>query len=144
MCQFEQEQRAIQAEETLKKTRWNNSVTAERLQEEFRRLSVEMTSKVDENEKQATKALAEANELRQQNRILEGRLQEANEDLELIKDQNEVRLQDLVNQNDVKAKHIEQMSLELDNKSKLLEHAKKLEEEEHEALSRKCKCSKLR
>ncbi|BFG23324.1 hypothetical protein CerSpe_095980 [Prunus speciosa] len=136
-AKVEQEQRAIQAEETLKKTRWNNSVTAERLQEEFRRLSVEMTSKVDENEKQATKALAEANELRQQNRILEEMLQEANEELELIKDQNEVRLQDLVNQIDVKAKHIEQISLELDNKSKLLEHAKKHEEEEHEALSMK-------
>lgn len=136
-AKVEQEQRAIQAEEALKKTRWNNSVTAERLQEEFRRLSVEMTSKVDENEKQATKALAEANELRQQNRILEEMLQEANEELELIKDRNEVRLQDLVNQIDVKAKHIEQISLELDNKSKLLEHAKKHEEEEHEALSMK-------
>ncbi|ONI25293.1 hypothetical protein PRUPE_2G294200 [Prunus persica] len=136
-AKVKQEQRAIQAEEALKKTRWNNSVTAERLQEEFRRLSVEMTSKVDENEKQATKALAEANELRQQNRILEDMLQEANEELELIKDQNEVRLQDLVNQIDVKAKHIEQISLELDNKSKLLEHAKKHKEEEHEALSMK-------
>ncbi|KAH0978941.1 hypothetical protein GBA52_006118 [Prunus armeniaca] len=136
-AKVEQEQRAIQAEEALKKTRWNNSVTVERLQEEFRRLSVEMTSKVDENEKQATKALAEANELRQQNRILEEMLQEANEELELIKDRNEVRLQDLVNQIDVKAKHIEQISLELDNKSKLLEHAKKHEEEEHEALSMK-------
>ncbi|CAB4301845.1 unnamed protein product [Prunus armeniaca] len=88
-AKVEQEQRAIQAEEALKKTRWNNSVTVERLQEEFRRLSVEMTSKVDENEKQATKALAEANELRQQNRILEEMLQEANEELELIKDRNE-------------------------------------------------------
>nr|XP_009798177.1 PREDICTED: LOW QUALITY PROTEIN: myosin-7-like [Nicotiana sylvestris] len=40
----EQEQRAIRAEEALRKTRWQNASTAERLQEEFKRLSVQMAS----------------------------------------------------------------------------------------------------
>ncbi|KAM2281657.1 hypothetical protein ACFX1S_042225 [Malus domestica] len=136
-AKVEQEYRAIQAEEALKKTRSNNSDTVERLQEEFRKLSVEMTSKVDENEKQATKAMTEANELRRQNRILEEMLQKANEELELIKGETEVKLQDLVNQIEVKAKRIEQMSSELDNTSKKLEKVKRQEEEEHEALSMK-------
>ncbi|KAM2975864.1 hypothetical protein FF1_001977 [Malus domestica] len=136
-AKVEQEYRAIQAEEELKKTRSKNSETAEHLQEEVRKLSVEMTSKVDENEKQATKAMAEANELRRQNRVLEEMLQKANEELELIKDETEVKLQDLINQNEVKAQRIEQMSLELDNTSKHLEKVKKHEEEEHEALSMK-------
>ncbi|XP_009349344.2 sarcolemmal membrane-associated protein [Pyrus x bretschneideri] len=136
-AKVEQEYRAIQAEEALKKTRSNNSDTVERLQEEFRKLSVEMTSKVDETEKQVTKVMTEANELRRQNRILEEMLQKANEELELIKGETEVKLQDLVNQIEVKAKRIEQMSSELDNTSKQLEKVKRREEEEHEALSMK-------
>ncbi|KAM5557330.1 hypothetical protein ABKV19_024621 [Rosa sericea] len=122
----EQEQRATEAEEALRKTRGNSAVTAERLQDELRKLSVEMASKVDENEKQSTKALAEANELRMQNRILEEKLQKSNEQLELIKDQI-----------DVKAKHVEQISLELENKSKQLEYAELHKEEKHEALTMK-------
>lgn len=122
----EQEQRATQAEEALRKTRWNSAATAERLQDELRKLSVEMASKLDENEKQTTKAMAEANELRVQNRILEEMVQKSNEQLELIKDQV-----------DVKAKQVEQMSLELENKSKQLEYAKLHKEEKHEALTMK-------
>ncbi|KAL0408260.1 UNVERIFIED_CONTAM: hypothetical protein Sradi_1760400 [Sesamum radiatum] len=38
----EQEQRAIRAEESLKKMRWKNANMAERLQDEFRKLSVQM------------------------------------------------------------------------------------------------------
>ncbi|XP_062001397.1 uncharacterized protein LOC133718551 [Rosa rugosa] len=122
----EQEQRATEAEEALRKTRGNSAATAERLQDELRKLSVEMASKVNENEKQSTKALAEANELRVQNRILEEKLQKSNEQLELIK-----------NQIDVKAKHVEQISLELENKSKQLEYAELHKEEKHEALTMK-------
>ncbi|KAK6137621.1 hypothetical protein DH2020_028647 [Rehmannia glutinosa] len=67
----EQEQRAIKAEETLRKTRRQNANTAERLQEEFKRLSMQMVSTFESNEKLATKALAEANELRLQKSRLE-------------------------------------------------------------------------
>lgn len=67
----EQEQRAIQAEENLRKTRWKNAITAERLQEKCKRLSLEMESKLSEHENLTTKTLAEANNLRQQNKNLE-------------------------------------------------------------------------
>lgn len=122
----EQEQRATQAEEALRKTRWNSAATSERLQDELRKLSVEMASKLDETEKQTTKALAEANELRVQNKILEEMLQKSNQQLELIKDQV-----------DAKEKQVEQMSLELENKSKQLEYAELHKEEKHEALTMK-------
>ncbi|KAJ0104887.1 hypothetical protein Patl1_17736 [Pistacia atlantica] len=65
-AKIEQEQRAIQAEEALRKTRLKNANTAERLQEEFRRLSAQMASTFDANEKVAMKAFAEASELRTQ------------------------------------------------------------------------------
>ncbi|KAG2711301.1 hypothetical protein I3760_04G070800 [Carya illinoinensis] len=129
----EQEQRAIRAEEGLRKTRWNNAATAERLQEEFRRLSVEMASKLDENEKQATKALTEARELRLQKINLEELLEKANEELGLIKHQNEVKQQQLLNQIHLDENKIEEMSLELDQKSMQLEYAQKHEREDHEA-----------
>lgn len=74
-AKVEQEQRAIRAEEDLRRTRWSNSNAAERLQEEFKRLSVEMASKFDENEKLA-------NDLRTQKTVLEEKLQKANEDRE--------------------------------------------------------------
>uniref|UniRef100_A0A1J3FI41 C2 NT-type domain-containing protein n=1 Tax=Noccaea caerulescens TaxID=107243 RepID=A0A1J3FI41_NOCCA len=67
----EQEQRAIKAEENLRKTRWKNAITAERLQEKCKRLSLEMESKLSEHENLTTKTLAEANDLRRQNKTLE-------------------------------------------------------------------------
>ncbi|KAG7533920.1 NT-type C2 domain [Arabidopsis thaliana x Arabidopsis arenosa] len=66
----EQEQRAIKAEENLRKTRWNNAITAERLQEKCKRLSLEMESKLSEHENLTKKTLAEANDLRLQNKTL--------------------------------------------------------------------------
>lgn len=129
----EQEQKAIQAEEVLRNTKLNNAIRAEHVQDEVRRISLEMSSKVDENEKQATEALREANELCLQNKILEDKLQKANRDIGLIKDQEKVKLQELVNKMDLKAKHIEQMSFELNEKSQQVEQAQKQEEEKQEA-----------
>ncbi|XP_059629278.1 uncharacterized protein LOC132271807 isoform X2 [Cornus florida] len=134
-AKVEQEQRAIQAEEALRKTRWNNANAAERLQEEFRRLSVEMASKFDENEKKAMKSVAEANDLRQQKSRLEELLQRANEELGITKDQYEVKLQELSNQTDMKAKQIERMSLELDERSAQVQNIEKLKEESLEAFT---------
>ncbi|KAH7538008.1 hypothetical protein FEM48_Zijuj03G0153800 [Ziziphus jujuba var. spinosa] len=129
----EQEKKAIQAEEALQNTKLNNAIRAEHLQDDFRRLSLEMATKVDVNEKQAAEALREANDLRLQNKILEDKLQKATREIELIKDQEKVKLQELVNKMDLKAKQIEQTSLELNEKSQQGEQAQKQEEEKHEA-----------
>lgn len=131
----DQEQRAIRAEEELRKTRWKNTATAERLQEEFKRLSVDMASKLDENEKLTMKVMTEANELRMQKAYLEEMLQKANDKLDLIKDQNGVQLQELSDQIEQKDKQIQKMSLELDHNSCQLIDAQKSEAQKHEALS---------
>lgn len=131
-AKIEQEQRAIRAEETLRKTRWNNTQSAERLQEEFRRLSVDMTSKFDENEKVAMKAVTEANDLRVQKRILEEMLQKANEEIGLVKDQYDVKVQELSKKIDLKTKQIEKMALDLDKNTEQLESTEKQEGEKHE------------
>ncbi|XVF09865.1 hypothetical protein REPUB_Repub07fG0133900 [Reevesia pubescens] len=132
----EQEQRAIRAEEALRKMRWKNAVTAERLQEEFKRLSVEMATKFDENEQMTMKAVAEANELHIQKRNLEEMLQKANEELRLLKDRTGIERQDLSDQLDLKAKEIEQMSMELNDKTMRLEYAQKQDKEKQEAFSK--------
>ncbi|XP_048142001.1 interaptin [Rhodamnia argentea] len=133
---IELEQRAIRAEEALRKTRLKNALTAERLQEDFRRLSVEMTSKFDENEKLAVKALDEANELRQQKEILEEMLQKANEELRLRNDQNEVNVQELCTQLALRATEMEHIKMELNNKSELLEYMQNDDKQKHEASSK--------
>ncbi|CDY67800.1 BnaAnng25200D, partial [Brassica napus] len=78
----EQEQRAIQAEEELRKTRRRNASVAEKLQEEFKRLSEQMDSMFASSEKMATKAMAEANELRMQKREVEEMLKKTNDEYE--------------------------------------------------------------
>ncbi|OIV94899.1 hypothetical protein TanjilG_22096 [Lupinus angustifolius] len=120
-CKVEQEQRAIQAEEALRKTRLKNANTAERLQEEFRRLSTQMTSTFDANEKAAMKALTEASELRAQKSILEGMLHKVKEENQSLKAEYEVKLKDLSNQIDTMTVHKQQMFLEIEDKSKRLE-----------------------
>lgn len=130
---IEQEERAKQVEEALKKTRQNNAMASERFQEEYRMLSVEMSSKVEENENMTKRAVAEADELRQQNKLMEEMLQKCNQELRLITDQNELKHQELLNQIDLKEKSMEQMSKELENKSELLEEAQKQRKEKDEA-----------
>ncbi|RVX09106.1 hypothetical protein CK203_013846 [Vitis vinifera] len=134
-AKVEQEQRAIRAEEALRKTRWQNANTAEKLQEEFKRLSKQMTSTFDANEKVAMKAMAEASELRMQNCHLEEMLQKANEDLQSIRDDYEAKLQDLCNQLNLKTSQLEQLLLETEDKSKQLKHQEKHEQEFHGVLS---------
>ncbi|KAL5747481.1 hypothetical protein ACOSP7_024481 [Xanthoceras sorbifolium] len=134
-AKVEQEQRAIRAEETLRKTKWKNANTAERLQEEFRRLSVQMASSFDANEKVAMKALAEASELRMQKSHVEEMLKQASEELLTVTDDYETKLCQLSNQVNMKTNQIEQMLEEIDNKSKQLERQKKHEEEVSGSLS---------
>ncbi|KAL5098876.1 hypothetical protein RYX36_003203 [Vicia faba] len=125
----EQEQRAIQAEETLRKTRLKNANTAERLQEEFQRLSLQMTSSFDENEKATMRALTEASELRLQKSLVEGMLLKVQEELESTKADYEVKMGDLSNQMDTMTVQIQQMLVEIEDKSKKLENQKKLGEQ---------------
>ncbi|KAI4351757.1 hypothetical protein L6164_006079 [Bauhinia variegata] len=132
----EQEERAIQAEEALRKTRHNNAITSERFQEEYRMLSVEMASKVEESEKVTLKAIAEADELQQKNKLMEEMLQKCNRELRLVNDQNELKMKELWNQIDLKEKTIEHMSQELEKKSKELEDAQRHTEEKDDALFR--------
>ncbi|KAG6754509.1 hypothetical protein POTOM_042549 [Populus tomentosa] len=127
-ARIEQEQRAIRAEEALRKTRWKNAVTVEQLQEEFRKLSVEMAGKFDENEKLTMESVFEANELQIQNRVLEENLKKSNEELAMMTGQNRVKMEELSMQLDLKTKHMEQMSVELEDASNKLKHGGEMQE----------------
>ncbi|KAJ8538652.1 hypothetical protein K7X08_029948 [Anisodus acutangulus] len=73
----EQEQRAIRAEEELRKTRRHNASTAERLQEELKSLSMQMECSLEANENLAIKAFHEADELRLEKLRLEEMLRKS-------------------------------------------------------------------
>lgn len=133
----EQEERAIQAEESLRKTRHNNAVASERLQEEYKSLSIEMACKVEENEKMIAKEVAEADELRNHNKLMEETLQKCNQELRLITDQHESKVEELLKQIISKEKTIEQMSRELEVKTKELEAAQRLRDEKDGTFSKK-------
>ncbi|XVE64866.1 hypothetical protein DITRI_Ditri07aG0136100 [Diplodiscus trichospermus] len=135
-AKVEQEQRAIIAEEALRMTRWKNANKAERLQEEFKRLSMQMASTFGANEKLATKALREASELRLQKNQLEELLNKGKLELQSVRDGYEAKLCNFSNQVNFKSNQIEQMLEEIDNKCKQLEHQKKHEEEISGAFSR--------
>ncbi|KAF5188808.1 Myosin heavy chain-related protein [Thalictrum thalictroides] len=135
-AKVEQEQRAIRAEEALRKTRLTNANTAERLQEEFRRLSIQMSSTFDANEKVAMKAVTEANELRLQKSHLEEMLDTVNEELSYVRDQYEEKLKELSNQIDLTKEQSEHRLLELEEKSRRLEQQKEQEEKTRDAFSK--------
>ncbi|KAJ7952338.1 putative Myosin heavy chain-related protein [Quillaja saponaria] len=128
-AKVEQEQRAILAEEALRKSRLKNVSTAEKLQEEFRRLSVQMASTFDANEKVAMKALTEASELHSQKNQLEEMLQDVREELQSVKEGYGAKLLELSNQIDTKTHQIEQTLLEIESRSKQIEHLDKCQEE---------------
>ncbi|XP_019434204.1 PREDICTED: myosin-11-like isoform X2 [Lupinus angustifolius] len=125
----EQEQRAIRAEEALRKTRQKNANTAERLQEEFRRLSKQMASTFDANEKATMRAMTEASGLRTQKRLLEQMLHKAKEELLSDKACYEVKLNELSNQIDMMTIQIQEMLSDIADKSKKLQNQKKHEEQ---------------
>ncbi|KAG9148576.1 hypothetical protein Leryth_018290 [Lithospermum erythrorhizon] len=131
----EQEQRAIKAEEGLRKTRWQNANTAERLQGELRRLSMQMSSTFEANEKLATKAMMEASELRLEKDHLRDMLQKSTEELESLKEHYEERLLELSNQVISMSEKLDEMQTELTDKSMKLENQEKLAETTHRLLS---------
>ncbi|XP_070053282.1 uncharacterized protein [Nicotiana tomentosiformis] len=88
-AKVKQEQRAVKAEEALRRARWSNAKAAQKLQGELKRLSDEMTLKIDEREKLASDAVIEANILREENKILEELLQKSEEEFKSAKDHYE-------------------------------------------------------
>ncbi|KGN50119.1 myosin-3 isoform X2 [Cucumis sativus] len=134
-AKIEQERRAILAEEDLRKTRWRNANTAERLQEELKRLSMQIASTFNANEKVAAKAVAESIELQLQKIQLDEKLASANKDLQSVKREHEAKLCELKNVVDLQTSQIEHMFLELHTKSKLLDQ-QEIQKEVFESLSR--------
>ncbi|KAH7690665.1 E3 ubiquitin ligase involved in syntaxin degradation protein [Dioscorea alata] len=134
-AKIKQEQRAIQAEEAMRKIRWRNANTAERLQEEFRVLSSQLSSTFDANEKLATKAMKEASELQLEKCHLEELLEKANDELELVQEQHRAELEEQSKLLDMKTDEANELLSELENKSAALENQKKLIEEMRKAYS---------
>ncbi|XP_010473572.1 PREDICTED: golgin subfamily A member 6-like protein 22 [Camelina sativa] len=125
----EQEQRAIQAEETLRKTRWKNASVAGKLQDEFKRLSEQMDSMFTSNEKMAMKAMTEANELRMQKRQLEEMIKNANDELRANQSEYEAKLHEVSEKLSFKTSQLEEMLENLDEKSNDIEKQKRHEED---------------
>lgn len=119
----------------MRKMRWQNANTAERLQEEFKKLSSQMSSTFEENEKLAMKALAEASELRMQKVHLEELLRKEKEELESVRDEYEAKLHELAIQITLKINQMEQMQSEIEVKSKEVESEKRHGEESRSIFS---------
>lgn len=124
-AKVEQEQRAIEAEEALRKTRWKNASVAGKIQDEFKRISEQMSFTFAANEKMTKKAMAETHELRMQKRQLEELLVNANDELQANRVEYEAKLIELSVKTDLKTKMLE----DLVEKSKHLENKKRQEEE---------------
>ncbi|CAN6304647.1 unnamed protein product [Urochloa humidicola] len=134
-AKVEQEQRAIKAEESLRKIRWNNATTAERLQEEFKVLSSQVSSAFSANERHLVQARKEVAELQLQKSQLEELLQKAQGDLGSVQDQHRVKVQQLITLVDFKSKEIDRLLMELKNKSDEFQNQKRCDEAKLNALS---------
>jgi chromosome segregation ATPase len=134
-AKVEQEQRAIKAEESLRKIRWNNATTAERLQEEFKVLSSQVSSAFSANERHLVQARKEVAELQLQKSQLEELLQKAQGDLGSIQDQHRVKVQQLITLVDFKSKEIDRLLMELKSKSDEFQNQKRCDEAKLNALS---------
>ncbi|XP_009619461.1 uncharacterized protein [Nicotiana tomentosiformis] len=134
---IEQEQRAIRAEEALRKTRRQNVITAERLQEELKGLSMQMECSLKASETLATKALNEANELCLQKMLLEKMLQKSFEELQSIKEHYEAKVFELSSQVNNMSDQMEKLQSEIEEKSVLLGKQEVLAKETEQHLSQK-------
>ncbi|CAL4942806.1 unnamed protein product [Urochloa decumbens] len=134
-AKVEQEQRAIKAEESLRKIRWNNATTAERLQEEFKVLSSQVSSAFSANEWHLVQARKEVAELQLQKSQLEELLQKAQGDLGSVQDQHRVKVQQLITLVDFKSKEIDRLLMELKSKSDEFQNQKRRDEAKLNALS---------
>ena len=89
-----------------------------RIQDEFKRLSSQMQSSFEVNEKLARKAFSEASELSMKNCCLQDMLQKANKELQSTKDDHEMKLQQLCSQMNKKATQIDHMVVKIEDESK--------------------------
>ncbi|WOL00203.1 hypothetical protein Cni_G08916 [Canna indica] len=126
-AKVEQEKKAIQMEETLKKTKWNVANNCDRLYEEIRRLSSQASSVFYVNEKIVKKVLNEASELRSENIHLRELLQKTEENLVAAKGQYRMNLQQLFGLYVSKSNEANKLLLELKDKNEELEIYKKYE-----------------
>ncbi|KAI4965392.1 hypothetical protein ZWY2020_054669 [Hordeum vulgare] len=134
-AKVEQEQRAIKAEESLRKARWNNATTAGRLQEEFKSLSSQVSSAFSANERLLVQARKEAAELQLQKSQLEELLQKAHEDTASAQEQHRVKIQQLLTLVDFKSNEIDRLVVELKRKSDEFENQKRSDESKLNDLS---------
>ncbi|XP_020262378.1 myosin-3-like [Asparagus officinalis] len=124
----EEEQRAIQAEEELRKTRWKNANTVEQLQGEFKRLSSQISTTFCANEDLVMKTLDESRALRMEKCHMEALLEEKNEELSSLQLQHRVNCQQLLSLVDFKTKEVDRLVLELKDKREELDKQKQSEE----------------
>ncbi|KAI3804314.1 hypothetical protein L1987_25762 [Smallanthus sonchifolius] len=115
----EQEQRAIRAEDNLRKVKLQNANAATRLQEELRRLSQKMATTFEVNEKAAKKAMDEANKLRVEKRVLEDTLVKANQYLQNLGDCFQEKLVFLENKITLKSKQLEKIKKQVENMTEI-------------------------
>ncbi|KAJ8437242.1 hypothetical protein Cgig2_012511 [Carnegiea gigantea] len=134
-AKVDEEKRALQAEEKLRKAKLDNAIVAQRLQEEFRKLSEELTLQFKESEKSTMKAEADAQELRLHISILEEDLQKATTELELAQDQCKTEVQNISSLLTEKKKEFAQLSLAHKDEIEDLKVAKKKAEDKCEAFS---------
>ncbi|XP_076912684.1 uncharacterized protein LOC143571050 [Bidens hawaiensis] len=120
----EQEQRAIHAEETLRKVKLQHASTAGKLQDEFRKLSSEMALAFQESENAAMKAIDEAKQLTVEKRNLEETVKKVKQQFDFLVDQFEDKLVNIFNKISLKSKHLEEMEKQVKNLSHDLKHQK--------------------
>ncbi|XP_020586801.1 centromere-associated protein E-like isoform X2 [Phalaenopsis equestris] len=118
----EQEKRAINAEEVLRKMKLYNYHAAEKLQDEFKRLVAQMSSAYHTNERLVMQTLKESNELQLQKCELEEILEKKNKELDLVRHEHQIKSQQLLNLIDFKTREVESLSLGLKEKREELEN----------------------
>ncbi|GAB2294037.1 hypothetical protein Dimus_028253 [Dionaea muscipula] len=128
----EQEQKVLKAQEELKQIKLNYAAAAKQLQEDFGKLSEDIVSKLNENEKLTVKAQCEANNLRLQINALQKDLQKANNEITSIKHLYDLKVQNLIDQLLVQKKESGQSLLKLKDEYTELKCVKQKAEEKSE------------
>ncbi|XP_020247758.1 paramyosin-like isoform X2 [Asparagus officinalis] len=132
-AKVEQEQRAIKAEGELRKTRWKNASTVKQLQEEFKRLSSQISTTFCANEDLVMNTLEESRALRMEKCRMEALLEKNVEELSSLQSQHHVKCQLLLSLVDFKTKEAEELHLELRDKRKELDDLRKSDEARQKA-----------
>ncbi|KAG9132819.1 hypothetical protein Leryth_022011 [Lithospermum erythrorhizon] len=108
----EHESRARAAEDALQTVKYDAAQSVDRLHEELRKVSIDVSSKIDEHEKISTGALAEAHDLRLQNQALEELVEKTKGELSLMKELHERKLQEIPNRFNLDIQQVEDIQVE--------------------------------